>query len=70
MLADSSVALHRAWAMRIISADRSRPIALKLSCAQATSVEPLPQKGSRTRPPGGVTSRQSQRMSAMGLTVG
>jgi hypothetical protein len=33
-------------------------------------VVPEPAKGSMTSPPGGVTSRTSQRISAIGFTVG
>jgi hypothetical protein len=36
----------------------------------ASIVVPLPTKGSRTTPPGGVTSRTSHLINSSGLTVG
>lgn len=46
------------------------PMNLNPSCTAARPVLPLPMNGSSTRPLGGVMSRQSQRISSVGFTVG
>jgi hypothetical protein len=52
------------------SASRSISTAEKPSRRAASPVMPVPAKQSSTVPPGGVTSRHSQRIRARGLTVG
>src|SRR5438128_9723555 len=53
-----------------LSTSFSIPMKRKPSSLAATPVLPLPMKGSSTTPPGGMTSRQSQRMRSTGFTVG
>src|SRR5581483_8128915 len=60
----------RARAISTYSASRSIPKKRKPSSRQAIPVVPEPANGSSTSPPGGVTSRTSQRISATGFTVG
>src|SRR5574343_182813 len=59
----------RARTMRMCSVIMSQPTKWYLSRTAAIPVVPLPVTGSSTVPPGGVTSRTSQRITAIGLNV-
>ena len=60
----------RAQAIGTYRPSRSMPTNRRPSSTPAAPVEPLPVNGSSTVPPGGQTSRTSQRISLSGLTVG
>ena len=62
--------VSRAQAISTYRPSRSMPKNCRSSSTAAIPVVPLPVNGSSTIPPGGVTSFTSQRMSAMGFTVG
>src|SRR5690606_27509893 len=62
--------LIRRSAISTYSASRSMPTNPQPSMTAAMPVVPLPANGSSTRPPAGVTSRTSHRISSIGFTVG